>query len=418
MEDTLLFLKSKEYAADILKNQLSKDLTFHNFEYAKRLADNIRAISTEEKVDADEVEIALIAGWFSYTGFRDTYDGYQEKSKQIAQKFLEIENVSSEKIAKILSCINLLNPDSEPTNKVEELFIDSIQSDVKVDDIKVYLNQINQELLAFKKLEQSDLEGLQKFIEKILKYQYFTTYGKEVLAPLRDKLRAKLEKRQNKLQKQVDESLTSNLGITAAQLKAMKKKLQKAEGRPERGIETMFRLTSKNHIDLSGMADSKANIMISVNSIIISIILGSLMQKLDSNQHLIFPTIVVLIVNLGSMVFSILSLRPNVSDGLFTREDIESQKTNLLFFGNFHKMKRADYHWGMNKLMENANFLYSNLIDDIYFLGVVLAKKYRYLRVSYNIFMYGVVIAVITFIISIFFAEEPLPDTIIRSLGD
>ena len=105
-------------------------------------------------------------------------------------------------------------------------------------------------------------------------------------------------------------------------------------------------------------------------------------------------------VNLVSMVFSIISIRPNVTKGLFTREDIEQHKANLLFFGNFHKMKRDDYHWGMNRLMENASFLYSSLIDDIYFLGVVLAKKYRYLRYSYNAFMYGIVIAVIAFIIS------------------
>ena len=229
-------------------------------------------------------------------------------------------------------------------------------------------------------------------------------------------LRAKLEKNLNKLQKKIDGELINGLGVTAAELKALKKKLKKAEGRPERGIETMFRLTSKNHIELSGMADIKANIMISVNSIIISIILGSLMQKLDSNTHLIYPTIVLLIVNLFSMIFSILSLRPNVSDGLFTRDDIEKQRTNLLFFGNFHKMKRDDYHWGMNKLMENANFLYSNLIDDIYFLGVVLAQKYKYLRISYNVFMFGIVVAVISFIVSIFFADTPVPDVIIDNL--
>jgi len=167
----------------------------------------------------------------------------------------------------------------------------------------------------------------------------------------------------------------------------------------------MFRLTSKNHLTLSGMADSKANIMISVNSIIISILIGALMQKLDSNPHLITPTIILLSVNLGSIIFSILSIRPNISRGLFTRDDIENHRTNLLFFGNFHKMKREDYHWGMNQLMDNATFLYSSLIDDIYFLGVVLAKKYQHLRTSYNIFMYGIVVAVIAFVISNFFAE-------------
>ena len=169
----------------------------------------------------------------------------------------------------------------------------------------------------------------------------------------------------------------------------------------------MFRLTSKNHIDISGMADSKANIMISINSIIISVLLGSLMQKLDSNPHLIPPTIILLIVTLSSIVYSVLSLRPNITSGKFSKEDISNQNTNLLFFGNFHQMKREDYHCGMNRLMENSSFLYSNLIDDIFFLGVVLAKKYKYPRAAYNSFMYGIIIAVIAFVVAILFFAPP-----------
>jgi len=142
------------------------------------------------------------------------------------------------------------------------------------------------------------------------------------------------------------------------------------------------------------------------------------MSKLDSNEHLYYPTVILLLVNLVSLIFAILSLRPNVSDGLFTREDIENQRTNLLFFGNFHKMKREDYHWGMNKLMENSNFLYSNLIDDIYFLGVVLARKYKLLRTAYNIFMFGMIIVVIAYIVSLSFAEEPIKEVILNSLQE
>lgn len=213
------------------------------------------------------------------------------------------------------------------------------------------------------------------------------------------------KKENEKKDKEVELKLAQDLGISAEELKVLKKKLLKAKSIPEKGIETMFRLTSKNHIELSGMADSKANIMISINTIIISVLLGSLMQKLDSNPHLIPPTIILLIVTLTSIVYSILSLKPNITAGKFNREDIENQDMNLLFFGNFHKMKREDYHWGMNRLMESATFLYSNLIDDIFFLGIVLAKKYNYLRTAYTIFMYGIIVAVIAFVAAILFFD-------------
>ena len=418
MNDNLLLKNAERYATNILTNQLSPDLVYHNLDHTKKVVEAVQLIGTKIQLDPDKMESALIAAWFHDTGYRDAYDGHEEKSKMIAQEFLRHENVSAEKEHAILAGILSTQADQAPNNEIEKVLADACQSEVVVEDFTERMDLLRQEIFAIKKIEQSEVDSVQAYLESILKYEYYTEYGKEVLQPAKDKLVIKLEKRLKKLQKLVDENISSDLGITAAQLKAMKKKLQKVEGRPERGIETMFRLTSKNHLDLSGMADSKANIMISINSIIMSVVLGSLMQKLDSNGHLITPTIILLSVNLGSLIFAILSLRPNVSDGKFTREDIENQKTNLLFFGNFHKMKREDYHWGMNKLMENSNFLYSNLIDDIYFLGVVLARKYKLLRTSYTIFMYGMVIAVIAFVISLNFAEESIKDAILNTITE
>jgi len=161
-------------------------------------------------------------------------------------------------------------------------------------------------------------------------------------------------------------------------------------------------LTSRNHISLSSIADNKANILISVNSIIISIIISGLIKTLDNHPHLIWPTYMILTINVVTIVFAIIALRPNVSKGKFTRGDIEKKNTNLLFFGNFHSMNREDYKWGMMEMLSDSDYLYSSLIDDIYFLGKVLGKKYKYLRYSYNIFMYGIILAVIAYVIANF----------------
>ena len=194
--------------------------------------------------------------------------------------------------------------------------------------------------------------------------------------------------------------ISKDLHLDPDKIKELKKKLKKVEGRPDIGIETMFRLTSRNHLQLSAMADNKANILISVNSIIISIIISGLIKTLDNHPHLVIPTYMILTINVITIVFSILALRPNVTKGKFTRKDIEEKNTNLLFFGNFHGMNRTDYKWGMVEMMNDSNYLYSSLIDDIYFLGRVLGKKYRYLRFAYNIFMYGIVVAVIGYVVA------------------
>jgi len=175
------------------------------------------------------------------------------------------------------------------------------------------------------------------------------------------------------------------------------------ELRPDRGRETMFRTTSKNHLQLSAMADNKANIMISINAIILSIVVSVLIRKFEESPFLIVPTLVLTLVCLLTIVFAILATRPNVSRGTFSKYDIINKKTNLLFFGNFHSVSLDDYEWGMKEMLKDGDYLYSSLIRDIYFLGVVLGRKYKLLRICYTLFMYGFVIAVLSFIIAIAF---------------
>ena len=154
--------------------------------------------------------------------------------------------------------------------------------------------------------------------------------------------------------------------------KTDEKNIQKSA---ERGIQTMFRLTSGNHLRLSSMSDNKSHIMISVNSIIISIIISVLFGKLATNREYIVPACILLSVCLASMTFSIFATRPSISGGRFTEEDIRNKKTNLLFFGNFFRMQLEDYQRAMNQMMKDGEYLYNSMIKDIYFLGIVLQKS-------------------------------------------
>jgi multidrug transporter EmrE-like cation transporter len=162
----------------------------------------------------------------------------------------------------------------------------------------------------------------------------------------------------------------------------------------------MFRVTLRNHIDLSDIADTKANILLSVNAIILSLVLSNLISKLDNNAYLIWPTIIFVTFTVVSMILSVLATRPNVTSGQFTKEDVENKKVNLLFFGNFHKMKLDDFEWAMNQLMKDKDYLYNSLIKDLYFLGKVLDRKYKILRITYTIFIIGILISVTAFAIA------------------
>lgn len=176
--------------------------------------------------------------------------------------------------------------------------------------------------------------------------------------------------------------------------KTKKKKL----GSKSRGVSDMFRTLYRTHLDLSSMADSKSNIMISINGIIISIILASISPKIDSNPWLLIPTSVLLLCSAASMVFAVLSARPRISSEVVTLEDVRQNRANILFFGNYHTLPREEYVEGLEELMLDSTRLYDNMARDVYGIGSVLTKKYKLLRISYNIFMVGLIVSVLCFI--------------------
>jgi hypothetical protein len=63
-------------------------------------------------------------------------------------------------------------------------------------------------------------------------------------------------------------------------------------------------------------------------------------------------------------------------------------------------MSLPDYDWAMQEMLNDKQYLYSSMIKDNYFLGVVLARKYKLLRISYSIFMYGIIVSMLAFAIS------------------
>ena len=198
------------------------------------------------------------------------------------------------------------------------------------------------------------------------------------------------EKGTSKLKNQV---LMEELGIDKDKLNQLKKKLSKVEPRAERGAETLFRLTSKNHYTLNTMVDRKANIMISMNAIIMSIIIGTVMNELDSDPHLVYPVIMILITNLASIAYAVLATRPDLTHGE------AKEGAGLLFYGNFNDLDEESYVSGMQDLIYGGDALYDAISRDIYNLGQRLKIKFGYLRKSFNIFTIGLVLSVIAFIV-------------------
>lgn len=400
MEETQAIIDKAEKFVTAILLSLPDTMVYHNLIHTRDVVKAAEKIGTYASLSDDEKTILLLAAWFHDSGIKYTYENHEDKSIEIARAFLKENEVSDEIIEKVCSTI-----DSTRINKNPETLIENVLNDADFIHLakKSYFEKLlllKTELENINGYKMMDAEWYERNLDFLKNHRYYTEYGMTVLGPKVEgnvQVQLKMIKRLSKMQ---DEIIGKDLNMDPDHLKELKKKLKKVEGRPDRGIETMIRLTSRNHINLSAMADNKANILISVNSIIISIIISGLIKTLDNHQHLVLPTYMILTINVVTIVFAIFVLRPNVSKGKFTRKDVEEKNTNLLFFGNFHGMEREDYQWGMKEMLKDSNYLYTALIDDIYFLGRVLGKKYRYLRYAYNIFMYGMIVAVISYVIA------------------
>jgi len=281
----------------------------------------------------------------------------------------------------------------EPKNNLEGLIRDADCAHVSSKNYENYASLLRKEweLTIGKKVSKP--EWLQENIKFLTNHTFYSALASAKWEKRKGKNLANLLQSQNKIKEN-----TEKLKQKKAELQFKKEKLDL----PERGIETMFRVALRNHITLSDIADTKANILLSVNAIIISLVLSNLVSKLDnpSNQYLIWPTVIFALFTVASIVLSVLATRPNVTQGKFTKEDVANKKVNLLFFGNFHKMKLDEFEWAMSEMMQDRDYLYSSLTKDLYFLGLVLNRKYNLLRVTYTVFMVGIIISVICFAVA------------------
>jgi len=139
--------------------------------------------------------------------------------------------------------------------------------------------------------------------------------------------------------------------------------------------------------------------MVSINALIIGFALPLLSREISQNKLLLVPAVMLLMVCVTSMVFAILATRPIQMKGTSSMESILNKKSNLFFFGNYYKMTFDEYENGMNATVANEEIMDATIIRDLFFLGKTLGYKYAYLRNCYNIFMFGIIATVISFVV-------------------
>lgn len=395
MENSKLYKKIEEYVKGLFDQMHAPALVFHNLGHTQDVVKRTQEIAGHYKVSENDMLVLYAAAWFHDTGHLFTEPSkHEEMSADIMRKFMKDHDVDEKTVKSIEECIMATKMPRNPNTLLEEIICDADTYHLGTKEFK----ETNRRAMEETRLKTGEIDTV-KFNEATINMlqnnRFYTAYARELLDKRKEKNLEKLTAKT--LEKKEEPKAKEEQVGTLAGLEKDK------SGLMSKGIQTMLRLTSENHLKLSELADHKANILITVNAIIISVVLSVLLRKSQEETYLLIPTAIFLLVAVATIVVSILATRPKITRGNFTQEDIQEKKINLLFFGNFYKATYDQYNTAMRQMMLDTDYLYGSLIKDIYFLGVVLGRKYKLLRWAYNIFMIGIIVSVLAFAIAAYF---------------
>lgn len=380
--------KAQHFAREMLSKKLDPSFVYHNLTHTERVVKSVREILDHHPLTDAESEALFIAAWLHDVGYTEGHEEHEEKSCTIAKEFLEDQGCEKTLIEKVCLLIRGTKMEAVPETLDQMILRDADASHFAKDSFMETSAMLRDEWVLLGLKSFSDVEWLDENVKFFTEHhQFYTDYAKSNWQVGKDENLKKIKKEKRAIK-------------VIAKKEALKAKYKNES--PDRGIQTLFRVTLKNHLTLSDIADTKANILLSVNAIIISVVLSNLIPKLDnpSNTYLIYPTVIFIAFSVISMGLAVLATRPNITGGHFTKEDVKNKKVNLLFFGNFHKMKLSEYEWAIQELVKDKEYIYNSLTKDLYFLGLVLNRKYKILRLTYSIFMIGIIASVIAFAIA------------------
>jgi len=376
---------TEKFVKNLLAEQMNKNFLFHSQGYTMKSISKAKKILEITDVTNVEANSILISTWFMHSGFAVNYENHLNESLNLATDFLKNDGIDNENINKVLELITSAWSKDEPKSESEKIMKDVRTWFYASSDFEELLQLLRLELENFNKsVPDIDTWRLDYVEELRVRHRFYSDYAKE------------------NWQEQKEDNILSLISRLQKAEKTEKKEILKArlkDESPQRAIQSLYRIELRNHIKLSDIADTKANILLSVNAIIISLLLANLLPKLDSpsNSYLIYPTVIFVLFSIASMIMSVLATRPKVDNAEVVENDINKKDTNYLFFGNFHTMEIKDFKAKLRDIIKSKESIYDSLSMDLYYLGKVLQEKYRLLRWTYTVFLVGIILSVIAF---------------------
>ncbi|MCW0484604.1 Pycsar system effector family protein [Gaoshiqia sediminis] len=377
--------RAKLFVIDFFENHHDRKLVFHTLGHTMTVVKQAALIGENEQLSDTELQAVLVAAWFHDTGYLILQENHEDASINIAQSFFEKNAVPEDFARHVVQCIEATRRETVPETLAEKVILDADISHVGHENFISISKKLRKERSLCQDCTIPQKDYWQETLEFLQGLRFYTQFAVDHFHPVKEQNVEKVKKILADLLEKANKSTTDSRERSTA-----------------KGIESMFRLTANNQMRLTSIADKKANILISINSILISVSAAVASRHPFFEGELVPAVVVLFVSSLASLVFAILSCRPKLSSKKYGEADLKERNVNLLFFGNFHQIPYQQYDSAMKEMMDDYDYLYTNLIKDQYYLGQSLFRKFKLLRTAYNIFMFGFVLAAVVFVFSYF----------------
>jgi predicted metal-dependent HD superfamily phosphohydrolase len=365
----------RSYVKDLLDSKLPDHIHFHDWSHTKMVAKETEKIAKEADCSKDEIEILILAALFHDTGFTETYDGHEAVSIRIAEDYLGQHEYPAERIEKIRRLIEVTDINKEPKTKLEKILVDGDMSHLGKKKYNSRVDDLRRERAKVTTNKIVSLEWAEANISFMKEHYFYTDVAKERYGKRKSKNLKKLRKRKQSLEE--DATISNN-----------------------KAARMIFKTALRNHIDLTNIADQKANIMLSINALVLTLGMPLFATHFQGQPQLMIPGVFFLFTAIATMIIATLATRPIKTTGKTDLRKLLSGKSNLFFFGNFYRLQLEEYHDSISRVLSDQESLDKSIINDLYHLGESLGSKYKRLRWCYTFFAGGLFATFIAFLIS------------------
>ena len=168
----------------------------------------------------------------------------------------------------------------------------------------------------------------------------------------------------------------------------------------------IIRTTQRNNIDLTQLADNKANVLLSLNAIMITFLLPMILSNIEAiiQGYLFIPLIILAITCFSTIYISAIVLKPsNLDEYRASPSNDPDAQFSPFFFGNFYRMEPDEFFEYMSESVSNSEMVKSHLVQDLYYIGKRLGFKMDRIRLAFNIFLGGLFLTLFSTAIVIYF---------------